>query len=135
MPAHRSRRSASPGKKAETPQPLRKQDAEQLKDILLRKRAELAGHVAALQDAAVADHDSTNWEEDGTDAFDREFAFKMAGSKYDAIHAIDDALSRMVDGTYGTCDCGKVIPAARLRALPYAELCIDCKREQENGNY
>jgi len=134
MPAHRSRRSASPGKKAETPQPLRKQDAEQLKDILLRKRAELAGHVAALQDAAVADHDSTNWEEDGTDAFDREFAFKMAGSKYDAIHAIDDALSRMVDGTYGTCDeCGEKIGRERMTALPFCRTCIACQSSAEQG--
>jgi len=134
MPPNPSQRSSSRGEAAKAPQPLRKKDAEQLKSVLLEKRAELTGHVAALQDAAVADHDSTNWEEDGTDAFDREFAFKMAGSKYDTINAIDDALSRMDDGTYGTCDeCGDRIGRMRMMALPFCRTCIACQSTAEKG--
>ena len=45
------------------------------------------------------------------------------------LAAIDKALAKIEDGTYGTCErCGKPIGAERLEALPYAELCIDCKR-------
>ena len=47
------------------------------------------------------------------------------------LAAIDRALARIEDGTYGTCQRGKQIAAERLEALPYAELCIDCKREVE----
>ncbi len=45
---------------------------------------------------------------------------------------IDHALSRIEAGTYGLCsNCGKPIGVARLRARPYAELCIDCARALE----
>ncbi len=45
---------------------------------------------------------------------------------------IDRALGRIEAGTYGTCaECGRPIGVARLRARPYAELCIDCARALE----
>jgi RNA polymerase-binding transcription factor DksA len=45
---------------------------------------------------------------------------------------VDEALDKISRGTYGTCeDCGGDISKNRLRALPFARLCIDCKREQE----
>ena len=48
------------------------------------------------------------------------------------LTAIDDALERISDGTYGDCDtCGKPIPLTRLRAIPYAEDCINCRRAAE----
>jgi DnaK suppressor protein len=41
---------------------------------------------------------------------------------------VDRALSRIEDGSYGTCEnCGRQIPAARLEARPASVLCIDCK--------
>lgn len=40
---------------------------------------------------------------------------------------IDRALKRMQDGEYGICaGCGTEIPAARLTAIPYTDLCVDC---------
>jgi RNA polymerase-binding protein DksA len=45
------------------------------------------------------------------------------------IRAIDAALARLDDGTYGRCEsCGQPIAAERLEALPWAALCIDCQR-------
>lgn len=45
---------------------------------------------------------------------------------------IDVALSRIEDGTYGTCEvCGRAIGDERLHAVPWARLCIDDKRAQE----
>jgi len=39
----------------------------------------------------------------------------------------EEALRRLDAGTYGVCvDCGKPIPAARLSALPYTTLCVEC---------
>ena len=50
------------------------------------------------------------------------------------IGKIEDALARLHDGTFGTCtSCGKAIAAARLRARPVTDLCIDCKTEAERG--
>ncbi len=48
------------------------------------------------------------------------------------LRKIEKALQRMEDGTYGYCDeCGDEIGFRRLKARPVAELCIDCKQEQE----
>ena len=44
----------------------------------------------------------------------------------------ENALKRMRDGQYGLCElCGEAIPMARLSALPYATLCINCQRIAE----
>ena len=48
--------------------------------------------------------------------------------------AIDLALKRIEEGTFGTCtSCGKMIAEARLEAMPYATKCIECKRLEERG--
>ena len=47
---------------------------------------------------------------------------------------IDDALERIESGSYGACEeCGGEIGKARLQAMPYASLCVQCKREQERS--
>ena len=54
-------------------------------------------------------------------------------AKTAAKQAIDEALKRVEDGSYGKClQCGKSIPKTRLKALPQAELCIACKKSKEN---
>lgn len=65
-----------------------------------------------------------------TETFDRELADTLEGNAEGVLGAIDRALQRIEDGTYGICvNCGKPIAPERLEALPYAELCIDCKRK------
>ena len=50
------------------------------------------------------------------------------------VGAIDAALARIDDGTYGRCArCDEPIPEARLDALPYAVLCVPCKQIEERG--
>jgi DnaK suppressor protein len=45
---------------------------------------------------------------------------------------VDRALTKMELGTYGVCErCGRPIAIERLEALPWAILCIDCKRAGE----
>ncbi len=65
-----------------------------------------------------------------TATFDREVADTLEDNTEGVLAAIDAALHRIDAGTYGTCQrCGRQISEERLDALPYAELCIDCKRE------
>ena len=48
---------------------------------------------------------------------------------------IEEAFQRIDAGRFGVCEeCGLDMPLERLRALPYAMLCIECKRRQENGS-
>ena len=67
-----------------------------------------------------------------TETFDRELADTLHENADAVLAAIDGALKRIENGTYGKCiNCGQDISPERLEALPYAELCIDCKREAE----
>jgi RNA polymerase-binding protein DksA len=57
---------------------------------------------------------------------ERELALRERASLH--LQAVEHALARLDDGTYGTCRrCGRPIADARLEALPWAEHCIDCQ--------
>ena len=48
------------------------------------------------------------------------------------LQLINNALDRIIQGKYGRClKCGREIPEERLRALPYALMCIQCTTEEE----
>jgi RNA polymerase-binding transcription factor len=66
--------------------------------------------------------------EGGTVTVDRERNLALSGQATLAVEEIDDALRRIEDKTYGYCErCFQPIPKPRLRALPYARLCVACK--------
>jgi DnaK suppressor protein len=49
--------------------------------------------------------------------------------------AIDEAIAKMETGDFGVCEgCNKPIPITRLKAIPYATDCIECRRKAENKN-
>lgn len=51
------------------------------------------------------------------------------------LAAIDEAIARMETGDFGNCEaCEKPIPIVRLRAIPYATDCIECRRKAETTN-
>ncbi len=59
---------------------------------------------------------------------ERERDLAMSAQARAAVDEIDRALAKITAGTYGTCErCGTAIPKARLKALPYASLCVACK--------
>jgi RNA polymerase-binding transcription factor DksA len=66
--------------------------------------------------------------EGGTVTVDRERNLALSGQATLAVEEIDDAMARIGDKTYGYCErCFQPIPKPRLRALPYARLCVACK--------
>lgn len=70
----------------------------------------------------------------GTDTFDREFALTVASSEQDVLYRIDQALRRMEERRYGLCEsCGRAIKLTRLKAVPWARLCLPCKKQEEAG--
>jgi len=69
-----------------------------------------------------------------TVTFDRELDYTLEANEGRLLQAIDAALTRMDDGSYGACvSCGQPIGAERLEALPWTTQCIDCKRKEERG--
>ena len=84
--------------------------------LLKELRAQTAGDVV---DAAL-------------DSAQDEISSQLAEVESRELASIENALERMRDGQYGLCEgCACTIPMARLNALPYATLCIDCQRETE----
>ena len=69
-----------------------------------------------------------------TVTFDRELDYTLEENEGRLLQAIDAALTRMDEGSYGACvSCGQPIGAERLEALPWTTQCIDCKRKEERG--
>jgi RNA polymerase-binding protein DksA len=61
----------------------------------------------------------------GTATFEREKDLSIENNVRDLLQKIDRALKRVEEGTYGMCErCGKPIEKARIKALPYVDLCI-----------
>ena len=72
--------------------------------------------------------------DNATETYMRELDEGLGENADHLIAEIEAALTRIEDGTYGTCAvCGKPIAEERLEAVPYATLCIDDKRAQERG--
>ncbi len=66
--------------------------------------------------------------EGGTMAVERERDLTLSAQARAAVDEIDRALRKIEIGTYGICEkCETPIPKARLKALPYAALCVACK--------
>ena len=71
----------------------------------------------------------------GSDAYDRDFALSLLSQEQDALYEIDEALKRIDNGTYGTCEMsGKAIPHARLEAIPFARFTVECQSQLEKQN-
>lgn len=117
---------------------LSKTAQKRLRDALESERQELLGQVADLD----AESDISRWRDGGFDDdpadsgsanLERDRAQSLSGYARRTLEAVEVALQRMDDGSYGTCEnCGALIERARLEALPYATLCMDCKRLEEH---
>jgi DnaK suppressor protein len=118
-------------------------DTDEFRTILTDRRERVVRAIEHLHDQ----HPGSMEEETGelartdqhladvaTATFDREFDLGLEEDAEEVLAAIDEALTRIEDGTYGICArCGSEIAPERLRAVAYATLCIDCKRREEHG--
>ena len=112
-------------------------DLAYFKGIITGKRREILEELAILKesmmDVTTGEYASENSTysthmEQGTDAMEREKTFLFASREGKFLNYLDDALKRIEKGTFGFCiNCGKLIPKARLEAVPHAQLCIECK--------
>ena len=82
----------------------------------------------------LADYDQHPGDQ-GSETFEQEMDEAKRAILKDERNAVVQALQRLQDGTYGTCvDCGKEIPAERLKAQPEAIRCVDDQRRFEAGH-
>jgi DnaK suppressor protein len=105
-----------------------------LKGRLEEERSELRDQLTTIEEEAFAATQSElsgdvglddESADAGTATFEREKDLSIENNVRDLLAKIDRALKRIDDGSYGTCDrCGKPIEKARIKALPYVDLCI-----------
>ena len=70
-------------------------------------------------------------EEEATETLELEKRLALENRIRQELVAIEHALHKFEEGTYGLCDiCGKPIDPERLEALPQASLCLNCKAQQ-----
>src|SRR5262245_51587770 len=68
------------------------------------------------------------------DAGSEELSSKLAEFEARELRQIERAIVKMKQGTYGACElCHARIPVARLNALPYSTMCVNCQREVEHS--
>ena len=120
-------------------------DTEHFRELLLEKRQAVVEALdylhkenpGSLEDETgelVSGSADQHMADTATDTVDREIDYTLEASDGRLLTAIDSALNRIEDGTYGTCvNCGAQIAPERLEAMHWATLCIDCKRKEERG--
>jgi len=123
---------------------MKKSEMGVYKRVLLALRARLRGDVTQLADEALkrnrqdASGDLStmpiHMADIGSDTFEQDFTLTLMESEEKTLQKIEQALVRIEDGTYGTCEvCGETIPKARLQVLPYALQCVTCARKEEGS--
>jgi DnaK suppressor protein len=114
--------------------PFSQKELDDLRGRLQDERAHLQEQLSSIQEAAFSQSQSdisgeVSFDDDSADAgtftYERERDLSIENNVKDLLAKIDRALSRIDDGTYGLCAvCGRPIEKARLKALPYVDLCI-----------
>ena len=118
---------------------MKKEDLKKFREQLLELRRQLLGDYNHMADEALKTNHQDNLSnipihmaDMGTDNYEQEFTLDLIQGERLELREIDTALKLISAGGYGVCkDCEKKIPKSRLNAVPYARLCIECKRKEE----
>ena len=124
--------------------PLTQEELEHFRVLLLRKRKELLGDVDQMRNESLdgnrqdASGELSNMPihmaDIGTDNYEQEFTLGLIESERRILRAIDHALGKFEEGSYGICEgTGDIIERPRLEAKPEARYCIDYARKVEQG--
>jgi RNA polymerase-binding transcription factor DksA len=110
-----------------------KQKLLQLRDAVVDSMAGVAqGTLRSRAEGSEASAFGMHQADAGSDAYDRDFALSLLSQEQDALYEIDEALKRIELGTYGKCEMsGKLIPRARLEAIPFARFTVECQSQLE----
>ncbi|MBO3084958.1 TraR/DksA family transcriptional regulator [Cellulomonas fengjieae] len=101
---------------------------EELRATTAQRLSALRGeHLAVVEASRDSNADDEHDPEGATIAFERAQVDALARDALARLESIEDALTRIDDGTYGICaQCGDPIPAGRLEVRPTATTCVAC---------
>jgi DnaK suppressor protein len=100
--------------------------------ILEKKRDELLAATPARTPTTDPGSKSGDWIDQSSQESDLHVHLAMKQTDTKVLRAIEQAILRLDQGTYGICtDCEEEIKAARLDAVPWTRVCIRCKERQK----
>jgi len=109
-----------------------------IESSLLERRRQLLADFQSQEDADTrsgpeASANSSHLADLGSDREASDISLGRREAEVTEIQEIDDALERIREGSFGRCEtCGKAITRERLHAIPYAPLCLPCKKDEES---
>ena len=109
-------------------------DEQHFKDALLKKRTEIlgTGGIKPLQASMENNTRQGDMADQASGNNEVHIQLKLKQTDAKILQAIEDALGRIDEGSYGVCrDCGEPIADARLEAIPWTRSCISCKEKQK----
>ncbi len=108
---------------------------DQMKERLLAERSDILKSITEHRDdykSILEDNTSKDEVDEATDIIDLKMLEALEAREIEQLELINSALSRIESGQYGICmGCNVDIPERRLEAIPYADLCVDCKAALE----
>jgi phage/conjugal plasmid C-4 type zinc finger TraR family protein len=108
------------------------EEYEDIRAQLLTKQDELTRRLENIK-RNITSGRSADSQEQAQELENAEVVDALGNEATHELRLIAKALDQIKKGTYGECvDCGKGIPAARLKAYPFAERCIDCATKAED---
>ncbi|MBU3652202.1 MAG: TraR/DksA family transcriptional regulator [Limnohabitans sp.] len=118
---------------------MKNEDLNTLRQRLLDARQDLMARIAQQRggalgrvEAAVEQFGQSD-DEHAQNITERDLAFAIDEHESAELNAVQAALVRVREGTYGECvDCGQTISLARLQATPEAERCVPCQTQREH---
>lgn len=113
---------------------MQKKELKQMENVLLNRKnmllREIEERVKKYRDANSMR--LTDIADIASSASTDELEIIVAEEDARELKQIEDALARIRAGHYGICEqCGQMIKKARLKAIPFATLCVSCKEEEE----
>ena len=127
-----------PRRKALAPEQLRG-DKRKYYDALVNLRSHITSQYRDLSASSLASTKQAGEElaDIGSDNFNRDLGLAMLTEDNRKLAQIGEAIERVLHDEYGTCaDCGKGIAGARLLAIPFTMVCVECQaRREDNEKY
>ncbi len=135
-------RSGAKASAAKAKATMRGDEMEKFREQLLAEQVRLGEELQEIENRAAHVDESdratelSSYEDHPADlaseTFEREKDLAIGESVQHMLHKVINALEKLDRGTYGRCDaCAKPIKKARLRALPFATLCLECQARLE----
>ena len=123
---------------------MNKRELEEFRRMLLELKRKLTNNINHLQDGALrtagesmgdlSDLPTEHMADRGSDNFAQDLMVRILQDCDAEVCDINLALEKIEEGTYGLCEsCSEPISRKRLKALPFARLCIACKQEEERN--